>query len=73
MGERGVGGRLGGCVNGGRKEGICLLTFLGTLGVSRMVRCCISIVSISKFIFMTIISILTSIYSLHQRCPSHSS
>jgi hypothetical protein len=66
MGERGVGGSLGGYVNGGRKKEICLLTFLGTLGVSRMVRCCISIVSITIFIFMTIISILTSIYSLHK-------
>jgi hypothetical protein len=66
MGERGVGGSLGGYVNGGRKKEICLLTFLGTLGVSRMVRCCISIVSITIFIFMTIISILTTIYSLHK-------
>jgi hypothetical protein len=58
MGERGVGRTLGRCVNG--KEGGSLLTFLGTIGVSRMVRCCISIVSITIFIFMTIISILTS-------------
>jgi len=60
---RGVDERLGGHLK--EKKGSKLCGFLGSLGPSWLVNCCIPIVSIFIIIFMTIISILTSLHSLH--------